>query len=292
VKTDWLNGRTVMVAGATGAIGRATCASLLRSGATVIALGRDPAKLAMVRDELKCAPERFQVLPLNGSDPRSWERVLRSALRFNPSVDAFIHAAGKVVPGAFLELTHSEIDSIIDANFRSVVASAGVIIPHMLERRRGHFIVVGSLGGIVPMPFETMYSATKFALRGFCLSLHEEVRSMGVTISLVSPGSVRSPMLDREGADLRAALTFVDSPAEPAGIAEEIVLLLKSRRREIVRPSRRRLQAMLVGFFPGIFGTLYPLLAAFGRRRLLAYRRTQTGTQDHNHDHRQSIQAA
>lgn len=289
MRKDWLSGRTVVVAGATGAIGSATCSLLLSHGATVIALGRNLAKLALLKGKFKTRADRFHFLVVDGCDQHAWERVLKNGSKINSEIDAFIHAAGQVVPGAFLELTPDEINSIIETNFRSVVTAAGVIIPLMVERRKGHFIVVGSLGGIVPMPYETMYSATKFALRGFCLSLHEELRPQGVTVSLISPGPVRSPMLDLEGTDPRAALTFVDTPVEPARIAQNVVCLLKSRKREIVRPPLQRFAGFSVSIFPAVFGTMYPLLAALGRRRLLKYRRTLLDSEHRPNDHRQSI---
>lgn len=292
MKTGWLEGKTVVVAGATGAIGQATCAEFLSAGATVFAVGRDPVKLVRLQADLEASPDRFHPLPVSFQDQGAWERVLVEVLRFSPGIDAYVHAAGQVTPGAFLELTEREIDSMIETNFRSAVAAAGALIPHMAERGTGHFIVVGSLGGIVPMPFETIYAATKFALRGFCLSLHEEVRPLGVTVSLVSPGPVRSPMLTREGSDLRAALTFVDAPLEPATIAGEIVGLLRSRTREIVRPPLQRFAGLLVSLLPGLFGTLFPLLTAIGRRKLSRYRRLLAQTQECDNDHSPSAQAA
>ncbi len=292
MKTEWLKGRTVVVAGATGAIGQATCASLLDGGATVIAVGRDLEKLSRLKAALVPHANRLHLLPVKRFDHDSCELVLGFASRLNSGIDAFIHAAGRTVPGGFLELTAGQIDSIINTNFRSVIAAASVVIPRMIERHTGHFIVVGSLGGIVPMPFETMYSATKFALRGFCLSLHEEVRHQGVTVSLLSPGPVRSPMLDLESSDPRAALTFVDTPVEPARIAESIVGLLKVRKREIVRPALQRYKGLIVNIFPSVFGSIYPLLSAIGRRRLKRYRKTTNKAQDHSHDDGRNIQAA
>ena len=292
MNTEGLRGKTVVVAGATGAIGKATCAAFLSAGATVFALGRDPVKLARLKGDLDASPDRFHLLPVRFQEEGAWDRVLTGVLRFSPGIDAFVHAAGQVVPGAFLELTGKEIDSMIAINFRSVVAAAGALIPHMAERRTGHFIVVGSLGGIVPMPFETIYAATKFALRGFCLSLHEEVRSQGVTVSLLSAGPVRSQMLAQEGSDLRAALTFVDAPVEPSAIARDIVALLGGRAREIVRPSLQRFEGLFVSLLPGLFGALYPLLTAIGRRKLSRYRRSLAKTEDYDHDCRSSAQAA
>jgi short-subunit dehydrogenase len=289
VKSLRIKGKTVVLAGATGAIGRATCGALLSQGATVVAVGRDPVRLAQLQEDLQAPSGQLLVLPADLSRENPWPAVLEKTLAARRAVDIFIHAAGRIAPGAFLELTDSEIDSLVQVNFRSVVSAARVFLPHMAERRAGQFIVVGSLGGIVPMPFETMYASTKFALRGFCLSLREEMRSQGVTLSLISPGPVRSPLLDMEGSDPRAALTFVDAPVEPSTIARQILRLLVRRRGEVVHPALQRVEALLITTVPGLFGALYPFLTAIGRRRLRTYQRSDA---EDPHEHAASIQAA
>jgi short-subunit dehydrogenase len=290
VKSDWLNTMTVMVVGATGAIGRATCDAFLSHGATVVGLGRDSRKLYVLKKSLNAQPDRLHLLHFTGSDQDSWARVLLDTLKISSGIDVFIHTAGQLFPGAFMELTPREIDSIIETNFQSVVTAARIVIPHMVKRRRGHFIVIGSLGGIVPMPFQTMYSATQFALRGFCLALHEEVRHHGVTVSLLSAGPVRSPMLDLEAADERAALAFVNTPKEPGEIAMKVVRLLKSRKREVIFLPTQRLLGILIGASPLAFRVLFPLLTTIGRRGLRRYRHTLLSTGDHYNDRKYGIQ--
>ncbi len=292
MKAGGLTGRTVVVAGATGAIGCATCASLLREGATVVAAGQNGEKLRRLEERLRPLSGRLHAVRIGGLGRNSWDRVLAETANRAGPADVFIHALGMVVPGAFLELSESDIESILRANFMSVVSSAAAVLPSMAQRRSGHFVVVGSLGGLIPMPFETMYSATKFALRGFCLSLHEELRPRGVTVSLVAPGPVRTPMLHLEGSDPRAALTFFDAPVEPETIADDIVGILHTRKREIVRPSLQRYGALAAGFFPGVFGALYPLLHAIGRRKLLRYRESTATPEDETRDHRTTFQTA
>lgn len=292
MRHDQMKGTTVVVAGATGAIGRACCASLLSHGATVVGLGRSHAKLESLMRQQKDAADRFHLLPLRTWEPASWQLVVDYSSRFTSGIDVFIHAAGQLVPGAFLELRSGQIDAIIETNFRGVVTAASVILPHMVGRGRGHFLVVGSLGGIIPMPYQSVYSATKFALRGFCLSLHEELRHQGVTVSLLSPGPVRTPMLDLEGTDPRAALTFADAPVEPHTVASDMIRLLESRTREISRPRWQRFGGAFLSGLPTLFGALYPVLAAIGRHRLITYRPASRESEPDGYGHSQSIQAA
>jgi short-subunit dehydrogenase len=271
--SDSLNGKIVLISGATGTIGKAAAARLLQENARVIAVGTDGQELARLADELKSAGDRLTVLQINGTSESSWKMILDAATKRHGRIDAFIHAAGLIFPGGFLELTSQEIRTLTATNFQSVVSAARIFLPPMLPRGTGHFIVVGSQGGLSPTPFESLSCATQFALRGFCLSLHEELRPSGVTVSLLTPGPVRSAQLDLEGSDFRAALAFLNRPVEPELVATDILRLLQCRKRESFQPALHRIPAALAGAFPGIFGLLFPFLRRIGQRRLRNYRR-------------------
>ena len=260
--------KTVLVSGATGAIGRATCAALLQEGATVIGLARDLARLELLQRDLRLFGRGFVAVQLAGPSEALWDDAIREALACHSPIDVCVHAMGTLIPGALLELREREVREIVEANLLSAVSAVRAIAPHMIARGGGHIIVVASLGGLVPMPYQSLYSATKFAVRGLCLSLYEELRPRGVRVSLVSPGPVRSSMLDAEGRDPRAALAFVGRPASPTNVAAAILGLIRRPRRELVTPSLHRFVGGIVTAFPGMFGFLFPHLQRLGDRRL------------------------
>lgn len=263
--------KTALVSGATGAIGRATCAALLQQGATVIGLGRDPVKLKTLQGDLALFARRFAEVRLAGLSEAHWGDAIRKAVARHSPIDVYVHAMGTLIPGALQEQSERDVRDIIEANLLSVVWAVRAIAPHMIARGSGHIIAVASLGGLVPMPYQSLYSATKFAVRGLCLSLHEELRAHGVRVSLVSPGAVRSPMLDAEGRDPRAALAFVGRPASPTDVAAAIVGLIRRPRRELVTPALHRFVGAIVTAFPELFGFLFPHLQRLGDRRLQAH---------------------
>jgi 3-oxoacyl-[acyl-carrier protein] reductase len=271
---DRLNGRIILISGATGAIGKATTIRLLQENAKVIAVGTDGQQLARLAEELEAPSNRLTVVQINGTSESSWKMILDLAVKRYGRIDAFIHTAGVTFPGGFLELTSHEVRTLTATNFQCVVSAARVLLPPMLPRGSGHFIVVGSEGGLSPKPFQSLSCATQFALRGFCLSLHEEVRSSGITVSLVTAGPVRSELLDLEGSDFRAALAFLNRPVEPGVVAADISRLLQCRKRESVHPALYRIPAAVAGAFPGIFGRLFPILRRIGQRSLRKYRRS------------------
>lgn len=263
-----LDGKVVLLIGGTGALARAAWARLARAGATVVAVGRDEQPPGEIARGIPGASGRAEWLRIGSLHSRELAGAVQRVLRAHGRIDALVHAAGWTVPGALAELTDEQCAAIMEVNFSSVVAAVRAVLPAMTNQRCGHIVVVGSLGGIVPMPYETLYCASKFALRGFCFSLQEETQASGVNVSLLAPGPFHSPMLRREATDPRAALTFTEAPRDADDVARDLVQLLLRPRRELVTPRGRRLPALVLHLFPGLFGYLFPFLRAAGTRRL------------------------
>jgi hypothetical protein len=140
-------------------------------------------------------------------------------------------------------------------------------------------IILGSLGGIVPMPYGALYAATKFALRGLVLSAAPELKKEGIDICLVSPGPVYTRMLVREAEDERCTLTFVERPMHAEQVAQTIARLLLHPRLETVLPAHAEFPSRLLGAFPTLLRFCFPLLRFLGTRHLRAFQSTglQTG---------------
>jgi short-subunit dehydrogenase len=265
----------ITIAGATGVIGSNLCKNLVEAGAEVYGLGRDFRKLQEVGDLLPASPGRFVPVPLNSLGPDGWKTALRSILEQAGQIDVLVHGIGVLVPGGVLELTEMEIQKILQTNFVSVIYASRAVLPHMIAHGKGQFIVVGSLGGLVPMPYEALYCASKFALRGFCLSLQEELRSTGVSVSLLSPGSVDGAMLKHEGADWRAARAFAQPLLNADAVAREAIRLIRSPQVELLIPRWNRELAALLNVFPRLLSLASPALRKSGMRRLRRYRKSE-----------------
>lgn len=268
----------ITVAGATGVIGGNLCKNFVEGGAEVYGLGRDPEKLKGLADSLAGRRGTFVPVTLHALGPEGWETAINTILKNTGHIDVFVHAIGTIVPGGALELTELEVQKILQTNFVSAVHASRAVLPYMIARGKGHFIVVGSLGGIVPMPYEALYCASKFALRGFFLSLQEEVRPTGVSVSLLSPGAVDGAMLKEEGSDWRAALTFAQTPLDPDRVSSEAIHLMRMPRGELLVPRRNRTLAALLNLFPGFFARTYPFFLNSGIRRLRRYRESDDPT--------------
>ncbi|MGH2409707.1 MAG: SDR family NAD(P)-dependent oxidoreductase, partial [Chloroflexota bacterium] len=132
---------------------------------------------------------RALALPADVAEPGQIAEVGRQVMDRFGRVDILVNNVGG---GAFAPLTLApeEIARMIDANLLGGILLTRAVLPGMIERRRGAIIAVGAVTGAVAL--DPLYSATKFGLRGFALSLRRQVAGTGVTVSVVSPGFIRT----------------------------------------------------------------------------------------------------
>jgi short-subunit dehydrogenase len=192
-----LSGRTALLTGATGGLGRAIAAALAERGATLVLSARRADALEMLADELPGG--EHGVLPSDLAEPGAGERLVAEA----GAVDVFVANAGLPGAGLLTDFTPEQIGRALRVNLEVPMLMARSLLPAMVERGQGHLVFVSSLSGKVASPRTSIYNATKFGLRGFALGLRADLAPKGVGVSLVSPGFVRE------------AGMFADSGAKP-----------------------------------------------------------------------------
>jgi len=265
--------KVIIVAGATGGIGYPTCIQLARKGAVIVAVGRSADRLKKLMREV--SPESLSSFSV-GSDlsrPGAWNEIVNRVWNAFHRIDVLVNCAGVLVPGTLESLSDEDIQFVISLNFINCVRSARAVVPIMKRRQSGQLVFVGSLGGIVPMPYEALYSATKFAVRGFSRSLSAELRGSGIRVSHLSPGPVRTHMLTTESEDRYSTITFTTKPLEAEIVAASIVSLVRHPREERIIPRWQGTAAFLLNASPRFFSILSPLLRAVGRRNQDKYRK-------------------
>jgi NADP-dependent 3-hydroxy acid dehydrogenase YdfG len=264
-----LNDKIIIVAGGTGGIGSQVCRMLSRRGATVVVASRRRGEFI---EELGAAGAHCIWKNADLRFHESWEALIAEVIETYARLDAVVHCEGMLVPGAYDQRSPAEIERVVRTNVLSVLYGTRCAIPVMKRQGGGEIVVLGSLGGMVPMAHEALYSATKFAVRGFCLALQEELRGTQVRLSLISPSSVRTPMLDLEAEDSGSTISFVTPPISPETVAAAMVDLLEHPQREVVLPRWAGLGARGVHTFPGVLSLLTPLLDRLGRNGQRRYR--------------------
>ena len=235
---DRLDETVALVTGASSGIGAATARELARRGARVILAARRADRLAEQVAAITSAGGQAAAIEADVTDPAALERLAREAVAVYGRVDALINNAGMGWREHFEEMDPAGIEQVVSLNLTAPMLLARLLLPGMLERKRGAIVCVASVSGLIAT--DALYSATKFGVRGFALSLRRRLRGTGVNVSIVSPGFIRTEMT----AGRRAPMPG------PEVVATAIAGLLTHPRREVVVPASYRAAIAVEGVAP------------------------------------------
>jgi len=234
-------GTTVLLTGASGGIGHAIARAIAPLGADLILSGRRTEVLEPLAAELGAR--------VIACDLGVREEVARLAREAGP-VDVLIANAGVPAGGLLNELTQEQIDEMLEVNLRAPIALARELAPGMVDRRRGHIVVMSSLQGKATTPVSSIYCATKFGLRGFALALREDLREHGVGVSVVLPGFISEAGMFAEA---RVRLPPGVGTRSPEDVARAVVSAIERNRAEVdVAPLPLRLGTAVAAVAPAL----------------------------------------
>jgi NAD(P)-dependent dehydrogenase (short-subunit alcohol dehydrogenase family) len=219
-----IEGEVAIVTGASSGIGAATALELGRRGAKVALAARRADELAGVAQAIKQGGGEALVIPTDVTDPGQVERLVRQVTNAYGRVDVLVNNAGIGASGKAAEMPTQEFVQVVNANLMGPMLLTRAVLPGMIARRHGAIISVASVAGHVAV--DPLYSATKFGIRGFSLSLRRELHGTGVSASVVSPGFIRTPMTAHRRGRLPG----------PEIIARAIARLIVHPRRELIVP--------------------------------------------------------
>ena len=235
-----LNGSRALLTGASAGLGPVIARRLRREDVRFVLSARDEARLTALAEELGDAV----VVPADLARRGEAERLATAA----GDVDILITNAGLPANGPLVDFDVDHIDHALDVNVRSAMVLARQLLPAMLQRRRGHVLLIASMAGRVPAPRSSVYNATKFAIRGFGHALRAELRGSGVGVSLVSPTFVSGTGMWAE-TGLRASVR----ETTPDRVAEACLRAIRGDLAEVtVAPLEQRLFSRIVLAFPGL----------------------------------------
>jgi short-subunit dehydrogenase len=180
-----LSGRSALLTGATGGLGRAIAAALAARGAKLVLSGRRTEALEALMAELP--GEEHRVLSADLAEPGAAERLAVDA----GEVDILVANAGLPGAGLLADFSSEQVTRALRVNLEAPMLMARALYPPMLERGSGHLVFVSSLSGKAASPRTSIYNATKFGLRGFAFGLRTDLGPKGIGVSVVSPGFVR-----------------------------------------------------------------------------------------------------
>lgn len=222
-----LTGRKALVTGATGGLGGAIARTLHAQGASVAISGTRAEALEALAAELG---ERVVIAPCNLSDKDSVEALVPTAEEKLGGLDILVNNAGITRDNLFMRLKDEDWDSVLAVNLTAAFRLSRAAVKSMMRRRYGRIVAIGSVVGTMGNPGQGNYAAAKAGLIGMSKALAAEVASRNITVNVVAPGFIESPMTQalndkqREGiladvpmgrlgagADVAAAVAFLAS---------------------------------------------------------------------------------
>ncbi|MEW5740163.1 MAG: SDR family oxidoreductase [Myxococcota bacterium] len=260
-----------LVTGCASGIGKHLAGAITRRGHQLVATDVNSAGLEAAAKEGGWG-ERAVLHPLDVRDEQAWEAALRKALERFGKVDVLLNVAGYLKPGYSHQLDAAEVDRHFDINAKGVVHGVRVLGRHFVAQKKGQIINIGSLASLTPVPGLCLYSASKYAVRGFTLAAAQELKPHGVKVTLVMPDAVQTPMLDLQVNYDEAAMTF--SGPRPLTVEElEHAILdvaLPKAPLELALPFGRGALARLSTFLPAAVVGLAPLFTRRGLKKQAA----------------------
>jgi uncharacterized protein len=236
-----LDGASALLTGASGGIGQAIARALHAPGATVKLSARRDDVLEQLREELG---ERVELVRADLSDRSSVNRLIEEA----GDVDVLVANAGIPGTGTIGSFSEEEVDRAVDVNLRAPIQMARAFVPRMVERGRGHVVLISSMSGKVASPGASVYCATKFGLRAFGQGLRQDLHGTGVGVTTVFPGFISDAGMWADAGLKTPAGVRTRSPEQ---VAAAVVKGIERNKAEVdVAPLTLRAGALVAAIAP------------------------------------------
>ena len=230
--SESLSGKVAAITGAASGIGLECARSLLAVGAKVVLVDRAEDRLQALCAEL--GDNAFAVVT-DLLEPASANRMMPEILEKTGRLDIFHANAGAYVGGEIASGDPDQWDRVLNLNINAVFRTVHAVLPHMIERKSGDIIVTSSVAGFVPVVWEPIYTASKFAVQAFVHTVRRQVLKHGIRIGAVAPGPVATALLsDWPKAKMDEALA-AGSLMDPKEVADAVLFMLTRPRNVTIR---------------------------------------------------------
>ncbi|MDV6374487.1 SDR family NAD(P)-dependent oxidoreductase [Deinococcus arenicola] len=231
--------RVVVLTGASSGIGLATARELAARGHLLVLAARRADQLTALARELDPSGSRVVAVPTDVTDDASRRALIQTATEHFGRIDVLINNAGVTIEKGWWWADPDPL-RVLRVNLEAPIELVRLVLPEMRTRGSGHIVNIGSVAGRAAT--NGMYSASKFGIRGFSHGLRRELLGSGVSVSLVSPGFIRSEM---------TASARLPMPG-PEVVARAVAGVLDRPQREVIVPGIYRAVALLDSVLPGL----------------------------------------
>ncbi len=183
--------RVVLITGASSGFGQACAQLLSQKDYRVFGTSRNASFNDQTnRDNANASP--FQMIPMDVQDQSSVETGMDYIFKQTGRIDIVINNAGIAIAGSIEDTSIDEFKIQFETNFFGTVRLCHAVLPHMRKQQVGYIVNIGSLAGVIGLPFQGVYSASKHALEGLTEALRMEVKPFGICVSLIEPGDFKT----------------------------------------------------------------------------------------------------
>lgn len=230
--TDTMNGKTAAITGAASGIGLECARILIEEGAKVVLIDRAENRLNALCEELGGNAKPLVIDLLDGPHVSG---MLPKIEELVGPLDIFHANAGAYVGGAAAEGNPDEWDRMLNLNINAAFRSVQAVLPRMIERKTGDIIFTSSVAGVVPVVWEPIYTASKFAVQAFLHATRRQVSEYGIRMGAVLPGPVVTALLDDWPKEKMEEALANGSLMQPREVAEAVLFMLTRPRGVVIR---------------------------------------------------------
>ncbi len=255
--------KTIIITGASGGIGSALAKELDRRRAKLVLADINLKGLESLASSLTSNP---LIIQCDITDRADVNRLVETAVNRLSRIDILVNNAGIIRPSLFEDCGYQDIDAQIKVNFMGAVNCSKEVLAVMIPARQGRIVTISSLAGLVPETYSSIYTASKFALRGFFLTLAIELRKHNIIVSTVFPDSVDTPMLQYEASHGGSPLTFLGDAQSPEKIVRAVIRAIEKGSPEICVPASTGIFSKIIMCWPSLVTKLWPMLERVGEK--------------------------
>jgi NAD(P)-dependent dehydrogenase (short-subunit alcohol dehydrogenase family) len=261
------NDRVVLVTGASSGIGKCCAEYLAKQGYRVYGTSRRDGSTD--KGQRSANANLFQMIRMDVTDELSVKHGIDHIIALESRIDVVMNNAGFAIIGSLEDTTIEEVKSQLETNFFGSLRVCRAVLPVMRRQSSGHIINISSIGGLISLPFQSAYSASKFALEGAMEALRMEVRPFGIQVVLIEPGDFNTEITQHRRKTGRSAqnsaytdtlqnvLRIVESgernaptPERIARLINKIIHMNSPRLRYTVGKTSQRLAVQLKKILP------------------------------------------
>lgn len=257
-----LSNQTVLITGASSGLGEQIAYEASKNGARVILCARREEELKKILERCEgISGQKGLYYVLDVSDYETVEQTLENLYQSEKTIDCLINCAGFGLFEPFLETNFKDTEKMFSVNVLGLIYLTQKIALKMAERGTGHIINIASQAGKMATPKSSIYAATKFAVLGFSNSLRLELKPLGIAVTTVNPGPIKTPFFDLADPSGDYLNSLGGLALDPQKLASRVVKAIGTNKREINAPFIMEFGSKCYQLFPHVgdylAGTLF-----------------------------------